>query len=295
MSKEIGYLLVIDDEDAFAIKKLLEHEGITKWAYILHDKDVYNEYDLEIRRLDCQKIWAEGFPGQEKYASIDEFIDEHMNKPPFIGDKKEPLWHVVCITDKAYTNLEIAKWFGISDVRVRFLSDKLFISDSLKSLTGEDDFSHNLEKHLYNDDEVHANFDFREYISSVEKNRKWELMKRNFDPALLLGILFIAFIIACAVKLSTTSNHPWVLSSVVAGIGILYIVLNYLAIQKSKRENRFISGIPFIGGIHLLIAGLLSPCKWLALLCILDFTIWNFIYSICASGYSKNKRTNARK
>lgn len=250
MSTEKGYYIVTSTEDDSVIKKALEHEGITKWAYILHDKDVYNE-------------------------------------PPFIGDKKDPAWHVVCITDKAYTNSEIAKWFGVADAKVRFLSDRLFISDSLKELTNEDDFSRHLERHLYNADEVHTNFDFREYISSIEKNRKWELMKRNFDPAMLLGMLVFSFIIACAVKLSATSNHPWVLAGVVAGIGILYLLLNFLAIIKGKKENRFISGIPFIGGIHLLIAGLLSPCKWLALACILDFTIWNFLSALFSGGSRK--------
>lgn len=283
MSKERGYLLTIDAEDDSVISKVLEHEGITKWAYILHDKDIYNEHDSDSRRINCQRVWAEGFPEQEKYASVEDFIDDCMNKPPFIGDKKDPLWQVVCITDKAYTNSEIAKWFGISGVRVMFLSDRLSISDSLKSLMGEDDFSRCMEKHLYYADEVHANFDFREYISSVEKNRKWELTKRNFDPAMLSGMLFFSFIIVCAVKLSSSSNHPWKLFGIVAGIGILYLVLNFMAIQKGKRENRFISGIPFIGGIHLLIAGILSPCKWLALLCILDFTGWQFLGSMHTS------------
>lgn len=264
MSKEQGFFLIIDNEDDSAIRKSLEYEGITKWAYVLHDNDVYNEHDFENRRINCQRAWADGFPGQEKYTSVDEYIADCMNKPPFIGDKKAPFWQVVCITDKAYTNSEIAKRFDISGVRVRFLSDRLSVSDSLKTLTGE----------------VHANFDFREYISSVEKNRKWELMKRNFDPAMIMGMLFFSFIIACAVKLSSVSNHPWVLSGIVAGIGILYIVLNFLAIQKGKRENRFISGIPFIGGIHLLIAGIISPCKWLALLCVLDFTIWEFVSAV---------------
>lgn len=287
-AKEKGYFWIIDNADDSAIKKALEHNEITKWAYILHDKDVYNEHDLEIRRLECQRIWAEGFEGQDKYNSVDEYIENQLNRPPHLGDKKDALWQGVCITDKAYTNSEVEKWFGISDVSTRFLSDSLYISDSLKALTNEDDFSRHLEKHIYDPSEVHANFDYREYISSAEKNRKWELTKRNFDPAMLLGMLFISFIIVCAVKLGSTSNHPWILSGIVAGIGVLYLVLNYMAIQKGKRENRFISGIPFIGGIHLLIAGILSPCKWLALLCIMDFSIWNFLSGILGDG-SKRK------
>ena len=51
-------------------------------------------------------------------------------------------------------------------------------------------------------------------------------------------------------------------------------------------------GIPFLGGIHLLIAGLISPIKWLALLCILDFTIWEFLYAVLLDAFRKERDDN---
>ena len=80
-------------------------------------------------------------------------------------------------------------------------------------------------------------------------------------------------------------QHPWVFPAILGGIGILYIFINIMANVESKRiqargEDRHVSGIPFLGGIHLLIAGLISPCKWLALLSVLDYTFWEFLYVV---------------
>ena len=80
-------------------------------------------------------------------------------------------------------------------------------------------------------------------------------------------------------------QHPWVFPIIIGVIGFLYITLNICANVESKKiqargENRHVSGIPFLGGIHLLIAGLISPCKWLALLSVLDYTFWEFIYVV---------------
>lgn len=44
-----------------------------------------------------------------------------------------------------------------------------------------------------------------------------------------------------------------------------------------------------IGGIHILIAGLISPCKWLALLCVVDYTFWSFLYAVHLGCFRKNK------
>ena len=79
--------------------------------------------------------------------------------------------------------------------------------------------------------------------------------------------------------------HPWVFPIIIGGIGILYLILNIGAIIETKKiqakgSDHHISGIPFLGGIHLLIAGLISPIKWLALFCVLDYTFWSFLYAV---------------
>ena len=79
--------------------------------------------------------------------------------------------------------------------------------------------------------------------------------------------------------------HPWVFPIIIGGIGVLYLIYNIGAIIETKKiqakgSDHHISGIPFLGGIHLLIAGLISPIKWLALLCVLDYTFWSFLYAV---------------
>ena len=79
--------------------------------------------------------------------------------------------------------------------------------------------------------------------------------------------------------------HPWVFPIIIGGIGVLYLIYNTGAIIETKKiqakgSDHHISGIPFLGGIHLLIAGLISPIKWLALLCVLDYTFWSFLYAV---------------
>ena len=91
--------------------------------------------------------------------------------------------------------------------------------------------------------------------------------------------------------------HPWVFPIIIGGIGILYLILNIGAIIETKKNqakgsDHHISGIPFLGGIHLLIAGLISPIKWLALLCVLDYTFWSFLYAVFIGDcFKKNDAT----
>ena len=78
-------------------------------------------------------------------------------------------------------------------------------------------------------------------------------------------------------------THPWVFPAIIGAIGILYIFINIGAALETKKiqargSNHHVSGIPILGGIHLLIAGLISPIKWLAVFAALDYTIWMFLY-----------------
>lgn len=290
MSTTLGYTINLvqdhrgDDTEAF-IRKVLEDEHIIKWAYILHDKECYNQHDLDSMKFDYQRIWAEGFPGKEKYSSVSEFISEKVKTGPRIGDKMQAYWRIVIITDSSVTIDKVMKDFKATGLAARPLQYKIDIADAITRMLGEDKYSVRGERHHYSDDEVKTNFDIREYLAEVSKTAKLEIWKKNFDPAMVMCLAGFAFIVVLALKFSSVSKgvNQWILPAVVGGIGILYIVANLLAMRASKKQNRFISGIPFIGGVHLLLAGLASPCKWLALLCLLDFTIWNFVSMLFAS------------
>ena len=171
-----------DDTEAF-IKTALVHEQILKWAYVLHDKDTYNQQDMDCRRYSAQYCWADGFPGMEKYSSMQVYIDEQMKLPPYIGDKKESRWYVFIIADRSVYDEDISDWFGIPTHYLHVLTHPSSIKDALESLTNEDHMSVSMERYRYLDDDVKANFDFREYMSGIKVNRKLERWKDIWTPA----------------------------------------------------------------------------------------------------------------
>ena len=187
MSKEHGYYITIkegdkgEDTEAF-IRAALDHPRIAKWAYIKHDKEFYTESDLRARRYGLMYSWADGFPEMEKYSSRDEYIEEYMQKPPFVGDKLPEIWFIVCIAEKKSCGTEdIAEYFGVQESLVSMSADRCGIARNLRQLTQEDRFSRTAEKHLYPDSEVRSNFDFRSYIDNTIEHPKREKWKRIFS------------------------------------------------------------------------------------------------------------------
>ena len=94
--------------------------------------------------------------------------------------------------------------------------------------------------------------------------------------------------------------HPWVFPAIIGGIGLLYLIVNTAAVVETRRIQRrgsdhHFSGIPFLGGLHLLLAGLLSPIKWLAVLCVLDYTIWSFLYAVFVEVGNRGKAPEPSK
>ena len=88
--------------------------------------------------------------------------------------------------------------------------------------------------------------------------------------------------------------HPWVFPCIFFGIGVLYLFINVGASRETKklRErgiDHHVSGVPLLGGIHFLIGGLISPVKWLALLCVFDYEILYLLYlKFIGDGSEKN-------
>lgn len=61
-------------------------------------------------------------------------------------------------------------------------------------------------------------------------------------------------------------------------IGLFFVIVSYAATRTKS------SGVPIVGGIIILIGGLLSPIKWLALLCFVDYGFWYFPISFILDG-----------
>ena len=87
--------------------------------------------------------------------------------------------------------------------------------------------------------------------------------------------------------------HPWVFPAIFAAIGLIYLTMGLFLLFGKRNPEHSVSGVPILGGIHFLIAGLISPCKWLALLCVLDYAVIGYIYKfINPNAFERNNDNN---
>lgn len=124
------------------IKIGLAHKTITRSAYIKHNKDVYTE------------------------------ADEAKDPDHKAGTPKEDHWHIVIETKNNSTEVHtIAKWFGIPENFIDCPKGHNQFLDCVQYLTHEDEKQQALGKHRYNDNEVIANFDFREALNKMAERK----------------------------------------------------------------------------------------------------------------------------
>ena len=133
------------------VEEGVNHKLICKYAYVLHDKDNYTEYDYQ------------------KYLENHKDEKDETKKIPVwkIGDKKPDHWHVVIQLKKDYELDKVAKWFGVLPNYVQKKKGRGAFIDCVRYITHEDEKQQEIGKHLYQDDEITANFDFREEIDYI--------------------------------------------------------------------------------------------------------------------------------
>lgn len=124
------------------IKQCIEHKSIKSYAYIRHDKDAYTADDEK-----------NGYKA---------------------GEPKPPHWHIVLRCDNAIEIETIAKWLDIPQQYIDVPKGKGAFLDCVAYLTHEGEKEQAKGKHLYADEEIKANFDFRtELIQREEKKLKY--------------------------------------------------------------------------------------------------------------------------
>lgn len=119
------------------IKNCINHKSIKQYAYIRHDKDTYANDD-----------------------------EENGYKQ---GDFVAPHWHGVLRTDVPLEIETVAKWLGIPPNYIEVPKGRGAFLDCVEYLTHESDKEQEKGKHLYSDDEVTSNFNFREELSKKEE------------------------------------------------------------------------------------------------------------------------------
>lgn len=129
------------------IKLALTHKVIARWAYVLHDKDVYSLKD----ESDSQEKAREA---QEKGEAVIPQIHYH-------GTPKAPHWHIAIETpSSARDTAEIAKWFGVKENYVEIKKGRGAFLDAVEYLTHESDKQQALGKYRYDDSEIKASIGF---------------------------------------------------------------------------------------------------------------------------------------
>lgn len=143
---DTGETLLTED----IIQAAVAHQGISQYAYVLHDQDVHTQ-------LEC-----------------DSYIRAHNGEqPPWsVGDAKPPHWHIVLQFRNQSDTATVAKWLGIAEnfVQVPKGGAGKFL-DCVEYLTHESQKQQTAGKHLYQDDQIVANFDFRMDLNSRAERR----------------------------------------------------------------------------------------------------------------------------
>lgn len=140
------------------IKDALAHKSIKRWAYIAHNRDVYSEKDEREDKDGLKKA----------------------------GEVKPLHFHVVIEADNAIEVSAVARWFGISENFVDVPKGHGAFLDCVEYLTHEDDKQQEQNKILYSDDEIKANFDFRDaLIKRSELKARYGKELNSYDQLLI--------------------------------------------------------------------------------------------------------------
>lgn len=143
---ETGTVLLTSEQIEAAVGK----KGMTRWAWILHDKDTYSAED--VKKL--------------PHAVVGALKARHFH---------------AAVKRKSFTSIAtIARAFGVPPNAVEVKPESAFL-DLVEYLTHEHPNEVKKGQHLYTDDEVHANFDWRPELEDHKLARSLKV-GRGRDP-----------------------------------------------------------------------------------------------------------------
>lgn len=194
-----GDLLITED----IIKAALQHKTIENYSYILHDKDIYT-LDDEIEDTDKLEEYFDTMhlsnyseeqisvisASEEKllsrlpqlrYGDIDiiHYDLHNLSKLDFVqkylyrknGVEKASHYHIVIKCKSAVDTKMIAKWFCVPENLVEIPKGRGAFVDCVEYLTHERESEQLKGKHLYADSFVHSNYNFRDMLDKLKKER----------------------------------------------------------------------------------------------------------------------------
>ena len=157
----------LDHTSLEVIMEGVSHKSITKWAYVLHDKDVYTKEDVEKEIARLKKEYKKCH--NALMITEEEYIATHAKAK--IGALKNKHWHVALYCDSAVSADTIAKWFGLPTNMLEFPKGRGAFMECVEYLTHEAEKQQALGKYRYPDEEVTANFDWRSELDKFQQSR----------------------------------------------------------------------------------------------------------------------------
>lgn len=147
------------------IEKFLKdnNDRIVRWAWCLHDKDVYTEEDV-----------AESAKRNNGVPTVG------------VGQQKPNHIHLMLEFKNDVHDTALAKEFGLTTGQIKLPTVKYHKMDALTTyLTHESPEEQEKGKHRYEDSEIHANFDFRKvidgYLKIKDKAKAKKMKKADVD------------------------------------------------------------------------------------------------------------------
>lgn len=165
------------------IEIALSHRSIQEWAYILHGSDTYTQAIIDLKLKKFDKAFQKKRTDFYSFNHFDNEIEDFEKTMTTIQKEKvaaitglldkpvPPHWHVVCHCPNQVDLDRIAKWFNVPPNQIEVPKGRGAFLDKVKYLTHEDERQQKLGKHLYPDEEVHANFDWRKELNEREAER----------------------------------------------------------------------------------------------------------------------------
>jgi Plasmid replication protein. len=126
-----GEELITEDK----IIEALEYKTIKRYAYVLHDKDIYSEEEVK------------------------------KDKTKKVGDKKPTHYHIVLDCPNTIELSKIAKWFSVPPQFIALPKGRGAFLDCVQYLTHEREEQQAKGKHHYQDEEIKSDFDFRDELT----------------------------------------------------------------------------------------------------------------------------------
>ena len=172
------------------IKSAISHKTIKDCAYILHDKDVYSEDE----EANCIDVLAQEYGRLE---SPDISKEDYIKREQWVhqGEAKPRHWHIVARCDQGIELSVFSAWFGVPENMIDVPKGRGAFMDCIEYLTHEAPKQVVAGKHRYEDEEIHANFEFRKELDrralsrakyGEEVDRKTELRLKVLDGELTL-------------------------------------------------------------------------------------------------------------